>query len=424
MRLFKMALLKKILPLLVSLFTLPAFSGELEDYLKILYPEDSAASSVLKPIALPVGTQARIEETKLLKSGHYGLNLSILNGTYQNQNMWVSYNPALSHMKLYESLQNMSSRRTTSDFQSAQYIQTSAPLAAHPLPESARMKPVMEAIKQGNEAVKKHGAVGGPCADCEFERLHTRGADVVEESGLSSIQPKQTSENPVIREPINKTTPYGIRSARCGSRDGGYEECIFEGETSPGRFQFSNRGPNKIVPQARDGRSRDWVFNYAAGATQDMGISISDSPNGTSSQTQETYIMLFPRKTLPHIRVEGNKKIVTLPTGETVTYDAKTNEILSGVLTEGGAITAGGKNLQPAKISYNGNGIMVRVDHVGEEPRLNSRAKATITKGQQTCKVPVKDLWPDQNKNSSVHFRFPTDAEFEKYLKRTCVGNW
>ncbi|MNT55851.1 hypothetical protein D3C72_1931200 [compost metagenome] len=150
-------------------------------------------------------------------------------------------------------------------------------------------------------------------------------------------------------------------------------------------------------------------------------FTVSDAPNGTISATQENVFMLFPRHTLPHIRTEGNKQVVTLPTGETVTFNTRTKEIIGGVLSEDGPMALGGGTKNLSKISYGGKGVMIRAVAGGSDPRLAAKSVGTavVTKQGKSCSVPKKDLW-DQRGSSAVHFKYFSDKDFDTYLQRKC----
>jgi hypothetical protein len=118
---------------------------------------------------------------------------------------------------------------------------------------------------------------------------------------------------------------------------------------------------------------------------------------------------------------------VTLPTSEVVEFDAKTYEVLGGVLSEGPV------DLNPNKaarkfpaVNYVGKGVVVRVNARGNDPRLGTTA--TITTGSPAsncrkgtrctqCQVPSKELW---EQDGAVRFKFPTDEEFDRYLISRC----
>lgn len=420
------ATLKKGSLLLLVVFCFGFKGGEiveLEGYFNARYSANFLKSTQNVKFVMPPGTRARIEETKAFSSGNHGLKVQILSGPQKGQSAWVYYKSSDPDMKLFASEQDMKKEQTTTQVEQASHVRTTRKTEALRTPAGETAEKVVEHITQGNRAVQKHGKPGGPCEGCEVSNLHARDVAPARPSSVSPSATKWTpmasgSDKPVITPPTRTQNPFGIRSVRCGTKAGAYDLCSFGDDPAPGKIRFFNRGPNKIVSTG-ESRSREWSFNFEGGARQDIGISISDMPNGTISQTQESYIMLFPRVTLPNIRTEGNRQIVTLPNGETVTYNAQTKEVIGGVFSEDGPLTSGGKELSPAKVSYKGNGVMLRIDRRGEEPRLGG-GQATITKQGRSCKVPVKDLWPDQSEKSPVHFKYFSDSDFDAYLKRKC----
>jgi len=274
---------------------------------------------------------------------------------------------------------------------------------------------VIMKIDSGNQAVQKINTLNSDCGDCNTSDDTVAGVDRAKDIERK-FQAKGSNDEGTLTTPLQDQNNNPERSSMCGTRTGNYDVCIYDGDVVPSTFKFTNKGPDNIVSPAAEGKMREWQFYYEGKARQDLGFSISDSPDGSASKTQETYMMVFPRKYLPAIRIDGNKQIVTLPTGETVTYDLKTKEIIGGVLAE--------KKLDrgPAQVSYSGNGVIVRVDREGEEARYarSSKATATINKQGKTCKVPVKSLWPDQTEHSAFHFKFATDEDFDAFLKQKC----
>lgn len=138
----------------------------------------------------------------------------------------------------------------------------------------------------------------------------------------------------------------------------------------------------------------------------------------------ESYIYLFPRKVLPALEWiespgQAARMRVTLPTGETVDFDGATHEILGGALKETAPIDLGTDRFKRkfARLHYSGDGVMIRVDKRGGDPRLGTLA--TITRGTQSCKVSSSLLF-NQDKTSEVEFLFPTDTEFSQFLIKKC----
>jgi hypothetical protein len=196
-------------------------------------------------------------------------------------------------------------------------------------------------------------------------------------------------------------------------------------------FSFFNKGANRIIPVEETdfgkGPDREFRFYFRDRARQDLFFSITDTPNAALSQRMESYFYLFPRKNLPAIEpisslngANGAELMrVTLPTGETVTFDSKSKEIRDGVFKETGPIDLNPDRFSRkfAQVQYSGNGVQVRVNRRGGDPRLGT--VAVINQGLKTCKVPSSALF-DQDPESDVNFLFPTDEAFNAFLLKTC----
>src|SRR5437667_1143287 len=52
------------------------------------------------------------------------------------------------------------------------------------------------------------------------------------------------------------------------------------------------------------------------------------------SELMNSVMYFFPRTYVPAIRKGGERVVVTLPTGEEIEFDSKTNEIVGGVFSE------------------------------------------------------------------------------------------
>ena len=89
----------------------------------------------------------------------------------------------------------------------------------------------------------------------------------------------------------------------------------------------------------------------------------------------------FPRVVVPHSELSANESqiIVTLPTNEKVYFDAKTKEIVGGVLEEGPIDLSPSRfNRKFPNIKYTGSGIVLRVNARGRDPRLGQFNNAKI----------------------------------------------
>ncbi len=205
------------------------------------------------------------------------------------------------------------------------------------------------------------------------------------------------------------------------------------GASIPVMIKLENTGVNRIIPKSAEpggGPKRIFSIKFPERARQDLHFAITDVPTNKLSESMESYFYVFPRKLVPSIMmVEDGKKLqVTLPTGEHVYFNTESKEIAGGVLKEGAPIDLGPDRFKRgfADVSYAGKGVSIRVDRRGSDPRLGTTA--TITTGSpdpscaagqacRACKVASEKLW---NQSGKIHFKFPTDAEFDVFLKANC----
>ncbi len=431
---------------------------ELEGYFNARYSANFLKSTKNVKFVMPPGTKARIDEVKKFSSGNYGFKVEVSEGKHQGESVWVYYNPKNPGMKVYPNEEALAQDKPTTNIEQAKQVKTTEETPALRVPASqdaaatelTQVEAVIEKVEKMQKVLKEDMK---PCDGCEVANLYARDTDIKPsepapakpEEEKTPARPKEMAANkkpePVVidavaeqREvvsttaqdratllPIRRTqNPIGIRPTRCAYKEPDYTVCTFEGESAPGKFGFSNTGPSKVTSSKMAGRSRDWMFLHPGDARQDLGISLSDSPNGTVSRIQESYMMVFPRTTLPNIRTEGNRQIVTLANGETVTFDARTKDVIGGVFAETEGIGAATPSVSPVKVAYRGQGVMVRADAVGKDPRLVRGGQATISKQGKNCRVPLTDLWPDQRESSAAHFKYFSDSDFDTYLKRKC----
>jgi hypothetical protein len=202
-------------------------------------------------------------------------------------------------------------------------------------------------------------------------------------------------------------------------------------------FEFSNYGGNLILAPRRDATknqffTRDFQFRFDDRARQDIHLMISDwAPSRDRvfrlSELMNRLMHFFPRSYLPAIANAGDRHVVTLPTGEEVEFNAVTKEILGGVLTESPVDLSPDRNARKYPgVDYLGQGVLVRADARGADPRLsNSAIISTGTPppncdkpgGCRQCEVPSKELW---DQSGAVRFKFRTDQEFDRYLTSRC----
>jgi hypothetical protein len=386
---------------------LSASADELNEYVRSLYTNNAAYG-----ITIPANTQGEILQTQQLANGNYGVLVNVTSGPQAGSQVWVPYNTTTPLMNLYTSQATMAAGQSTAVLSQAQMMMTNASVAAYRAPVSSILtkqsaEDTLGRVNSMNSKVAGFGKPGGECEECELAKIYQRDTDSASSSSGSR------------REPIEKN-PHGITPSRCKSLDQKlvFESCTYEGDDGPARFKVTNSGPNSMVTKKMDNRYRQFSFEAPGFATQDMLLTITDSPSSRDSESQESYMMFFPRKVLPSMTsTSGGGRVVTLPTGEIVTFDAQ-GQVVSGPLKENQPLTAG---VTP-KISYAGSGLTVRVDARGSDPRVASKSggTATITKDGRHCQVPKKELWPDQRESSAMHFAFPNDRDFKNYIQKKC----
>lgn len=208
-------------------------------------------------------------------------------------------------------------------------------------------------------------------------------------------------------------------------------------ESSIEGFSFENMGDNRIVDSTRHKYSqRVFNFDYLEQARQNIALQVDDSPNSTVSHTMHSIFMFFPRKNLPLVRQDESQIHVTLPTGEQVIFDKDSKEILSGVLSEGPIDVSPDRfKRHYADMKYSGRGVVLRVNARGQSPQLGQYETNKIdmehgmkgsvdvliingTTGER-CRRPKADFWEPLDV-SPIEFKFPTDEEFDIYLRINC----
>ena len=205
-------------------------------------------------------------------------------------------------------------------------------------------------------------------------------------------------------------------------------------ETSTEEFSFVNIGENSIV--TRPESSRTFTFEYPEQASQNLAMMIDDSPNDTVSHTMHSVFMFFPRTQLPLVEELSGIIEVTLPTGEKIVFQKESKEIVTGVLEEGPVdISPDRFKRHYANLKYKGYGVVLRVNARGQSPQLGQfenlkidmdhgikgSADVLIINGStgQRCRRPKSDFWEPLDV-SPIEFKFPTDKEFDQYLKAKC----
>ncbi len=205
---------------------------------------------------------------------------------------------------------------------------------------------------------------------------------------------------------------------------------LFEG------FQIDNRGTNRIVnPKANPDSWRSFAFEFEEQVTQNISFSVVDAPNSTTSHGMYSHFMLFPRKILPYVEIENGERKVTLTNGEKLEF-TKDGVIKNNLFIEGPIdVSADRFKRTYANLKYQGKGILLRANARGQMPQqgqfeatkidmeygIKYSADVLIINGTtgQRCRRPKADFWPSGD-ISPIPFNFPTDKEFDAYLKSKC----
>ena len=199
-------------------------------------------------------------------------------------------------------------------------------------------------------------------------------------------------------------------------------------------FKFKNTGPNKIVKNSGDGIGREFQFEFNDRARSDVRLIVEDAVDDNTSTINYSIFMFFPRKVLPSVAVIGDEIQVTIPTGEVVKYNAKTLEVIGGVLDEGPLVkSAGSKKAAPTNLVYKGEGIVIKASKNGDLPygdierkdgsKAPSISMATISKkGFPDCKIESKNIWYSDSERGDALIKpeLATDEGFNNFLKNNC----
>lgn len=249
-----------------------------------------------------------------------------------------------------------------------------------------------------------------------------QAAGVRGDNELPKTQPAAPQAEPVRPAsfqdaPTMRNIPYTENRSRfnfpkCGGATSDLNHCSEAGlgitEIQVVNYLSRRSTPGELM------KNRKWAIAAPGAARQDASISITDDLGGNNSSLKESVIMLFPRVTMPSVRSQGNKNVVTLPSGETATFEKGTGRVVGGVFSEQ-PMAAG----QTPRVTYTGNKLMIRANNStrGGDARLGGTA--TVTKQGKTCTVPKKNLWRQSEKDGQG-FKFFSDKDLDAYLKSTC----
>lgn len=219
---------------------------------------------------------------------------------------------------------------------------------------------------------------------------------------------------------------------RCGNKDSLDFQTCYAHEQLEG-INLSNSGPNAINPDGDYYINRTFDLTFNDKSLSDSTLMITDNPNERVSSSTYSLLMVFPRTQLPEVKSNGKEIEMTLSNGEVVKFDAKSKQIIGGVLTEGPMKVDGRRKALPADISYKGEGVLIRADRnnglpMGNDedktgrPIANKTVAVVSKKGFKDCKIPSNDLWYDDQKLKRILIKpeYSTDEGLDKLLKARC----
>lgn len=204
-------------------------------------------------------------------------------------------------------------------------------------------------------------------------------------------------------------------------------------------FSFLNSGSPTINPAGleRKGPRRHYAFLFADRARENIHLAVNDDVKLSGRYSHDNMfreLHFFPRRQLPAMKVNRGDGLieVTLPTGEIVTFDGDTKEIVGGALTESPIDFNPSRHLRRnPEVRYQGDFLAITVAQRGEAPR---RAKvwgqtkfAEVhypAKYRKTCKLSPSFIWDQQPKpgdtDPKLTMLHPNDDALFDMIERKC----
>lgn len=173
-------------------------------------------------------------------------------------------------------------------------------------------------------------------------------------------------------------------------------------------FALRNSGSPSINPAglSKPGSHRDYSFFFADRAWEEIHLSVVDDVNLSGNFSHDVMLRewhFFPRRHLPAMsRTAGGSQFkVTLSTGESVRFDARTKEVIGGVLKEQPIDFNPSRHARHApRVRYQGDYLGITVAIRGESPRREQLWGQTNvaevhypSKYSEPCRLSPKYFW-------------------------------
>lgn len=254
------------------------------------------------------------------------------------------------------------------------------------------------------------------------------GLDSISNSEQNGAPPCNCSlDNPVSNQSFIRDRARGLRCTSSTSLPGanGAGEitsinCARDGDESPGGVQIVTNNNYPFYSRAAGvSPTMNRVFRFASedGSMQGTFLDVEDNILPQDSYNVKSRITILPRRQIPSAVVVGNEVRVTLTTGETVVFDAQTNKIKSGALTDGPVDPNTNRHARkPPNVNYTGRGISIRTDHRYEVPTSGAGDQtAEVRQGNRVCQVPRARLYDNDGKPVATD-----DAGMVRTINQAC----
>jgi hypothetical protein len=204
-------------------------------------------------------------------------------------------------------------------------------------------------------------------------------------------------------------------------------------------FSLTNCGSRQINPEGLGGKGpeRRFTFQFSDRARENIYLEITDDVRLTGRYSYDNMfreIHFFPRLQLPTLeKIDGGRRLrVTLPTGEPVIFDAKTKEIVGGVLVEEPVDTQRNRHRrQNPRVHYKGDYLIITVAQRGEAPRRETvwgqKKFAEVwypAKYDAPCRISPSRIWDQHpepgDKDPRLTMLHPSDASLLAVIESHC----